>query len=56
MTLQSGIDTVCEVVLVHELVVVEVCAVGCEEEDASEEEFVVDAVALMAVSMTLRAM
>lgn len=37
--------------LINELVVVEVCAVGREEEYAREEKFVVDAVALWTVSI-----
>ena len=34
MPLYRGIDVVCQVVLVHQLCVVEICVVGCEEEDA----------------------
>ena len=52
VALQSGVDAVCEVVLVHELVVVEIRVVGCEEEDAREEKFVVNAVALEIISVS----
>lgn len=46
MALYCGVDVVCEVVLVHQLGVVEVRVVGYEEEDTGDQELVVDAIAL----------
>jgi hypothetical protein len=46
VALYCGVNVVCEVVLVHELGVVEVCVVGYEEEDTRDQELVVDALAL----------
>lgn len=54
MALKSGIDAICEAVLVYELVVVEVRAVCREKEDAREEELVVNAVTLERLSMRLK--
>jgi hypothetical protein len=42
----SGVDVFCQVVLAHELWIVEGRIVGGEEEDAGEEELIVGAFAL----------
>jgi hypothetical protein len=43
-------------VVLYEVCVVEVCVVGREEEDAGEQELVVDAFALEIVSLSLQYM
>lgn len=44
--LDRGVGVVCQVVLVHQVCVVEVCVVGCEEEDTREQELIVNTFAL----------
>jgi hypothetical protein len=55
VSLYRGIDVVCQVVVVHQLCIVEVRVVGCEEEDTREQELVVDAIALYKQSVWMRA-